>query len=238
MNVWQRMTELNRVRDLLVMAGSFTHLDHSMQGIRSLLLQALVTVDLFSEERSLDMWGLLEEEVNRMLTLVNSVKSATRVVDPQVLEVSIGELLPALTNGTTHTSELQIESQNDWPALKGCPELLSKLFETLGNYFAAVLDQSELNFKITGNHQNNMLVLGIHPEVVKQADTFQFTVNEALLVSFFIVAHHGGEIILEKGNPPGLELRLPLADEPVFTVTENDFWLDQILSLYEVQPVA
>ena len=232
------MTELNRVRDLLVMAGSFSHLEHAMQGIRSLLLQALVTVDLISEERSLDMWALLEEEVTRMLALVDSIKADTRAVDPQKLEVSIGELLPALAKGATHTANLQIESQNDWPHVKGCPELLSRLFESLGNYFATDLDQSELDIKITGNKQGNMLVLGIHPEIKHQLDTSPFTVNRELLVAFFIVAHHGGEIILDKGNPPGVELRLPLGDDPVFTVTENDFWLDQILSLYEVQPGA
>ena len=233
LSVWQRMTEINRVRDLLVMAGSFSHLNHSVQGIRSLLLQAPVTVELFSDEHSLEMWGLLEDEVKHMLTLAASIKAATRSADGQFSQMSVSDLLQPMADAEVENGKLQITLSSDLPQPKVCPDLLSRLFEALMKYVTMVADNPDLDFAISGSKKGNVLVLSIKPVITGQLEPIFFSVNKELLIAFLIAAHHGGDVVLNKGAAFGIDLLLPLEGDEIFNVGDEGYWLDEIFSLYE-----
>jgi hypothetical protein len=227
------MTEINRVRDLLVMAGSFSHLNHSVQGIRSLLLQAPVTVELFSDEHSLEMWGLLEDEVKHMLTLATSIKAATQTDDGQFYQTSISDLLQSMAGTEVESGKIQISLSSDLPQPKVCPELLLRLFEALVKNIGMVADEPDLDLVVSGNKKGNVLVLSIKPVNTDQIKPVFFSVNKELLVAFLIAAHHGGDVVLNKGASFGVDLLLPLGEDEIFNVGDEGYWLDEIFSLYE-----
>src|SRR5699024_10230734 len=79
MSVWQRLVQLGRLRDLIVMSGSFTHLRHSQNAVAQYLadhLSPLEPHDLASS-RHLDLWQLTEAEINQTLTFTSDVIDRT-----------------------------------------------------------------------------------------------------------------------------------------------------------------
>src|SRR5699024_8790257 len=79
MNVWQRLVQLGRLRDVVVISGSMSHVRHSQNAVAQYLsdhLSASTDGHLVSS-RHLDLWQLTEVEINQTLGFVDDIISRT-----------------------------------------------------------------------------------------------------------------------------------------------------------------
>lgn len=79
LSVWQRLIVLNRIRDLVIMAGSFIHIRNAMAAVAA-YLEANVTGnshDMLVAPAQLDLWSLTEAEIRRTLELVDTLIQST-----------------------------------------------------------------------------------------------------------------------------------------------------------------
>jgi len=79
LSVWQRLIQLGRVRDLVIMGGSFTHLRHGENAVEAYLTDHLAPAERgdLASPAHLDLWGLTEREIDRTLAFVREVVDRT-----------------------------------------------------------------------------------------------------------------------------------------------------------------
>lgn len=75
LSVWQRLVEVNRIRDLVIMAGSFTHIRNTTAAVAAYLADNITDSATGSlvEPEQLDLWSLTETEIRRTLGLVDAL---------------------------------------------------------------------------------------------------------------------------------------------------------------------
>ncbi|MGD8430454.1 MAG: response regulator [Ectothiorhodospiraceae bacterium] len=79
LSVWQRLVEVNRIRDLVVMGGSFTHLHNVNSGVAAYLTDNVTGNDSSDmvDVTQLDLWTLTEKEIDRTLGLAGEIVKLT-----------------------------------------------------------------------------------------------------------------------------------------------------------------
>ncbi|MEM7194701.1 MAG: response regulator [Pseudomonadota bacterium] len=228
LSVWQRMTEVNRVRDLLVMAGSMNHLHRPLDAIRLMLMQVPVTVELFSEERSLEMWGLMEDEVRNMLALSGTIIAETQGCLADDTKVSIVDQLQTIASRRPQT---RLTVSNDVPSPDVPSAAIEKTLECMLHFLENAPATSHQSFSMSAKQKANTLVITLSASNSESEPVFGATVD--LIVAFMLIAHCGGTIKLVKGNDFGAEVVVPLDQGESVIPQANEHWLDEVFSLYE-----
>ena len=228
LSVWQRMTEVNRVRDLLVMSGGLSNVERPLDAIRMLLLQAPVTVELFSDEKSLEMWGLLEDEVRNVLSL-----SETLVADINQVLASDGpaQVVPLLQSISSNRPQTRLTVPNDIPQPIISESGLEKILSCMVNYLDDSASEERVEISISARQREDGLGISLTTSSADGAN--QYTATPGLMLAFYLTAHFGGNLTLVKDNNMGAELLLPLTTGQVLTPEANDYWLDELFAQYE-----
>lgn len=79
MSVWQRLVQLSRLRDLVVMSASLTHLRHADNAVIQYLKDHLAPSEqgVLSASQHLDLWQLTESEIDRTRVFIGEVVART-----------------------------------------------------------------------------------------------------------------------------------------------------------------
>ena len=230
MSTWQRMIEINRVRDLLVLSSGYTHLRNSSTAIASLLAQTRFsrTSNLATLEQ-LDTWQLLKDEIQELYVinqqLINNtfIDGATKFT-PQKLSDILSKI--------EHDAEFSLNSNSE-KIVSGNGELFEKLF----SYLIALLTQlsnGQGNIVITLIDTADGVDIKVHSEFADWQSTTLMNCPAELLLSFLISYHHGGTIKVDAGT--GFTLSIFLPDEPpakALTVPDDEL-LDQVFEHYDL----
>ena len=238
LNVIQRMIEVNRVRDLLVMGAGFSLLRHSNQGMLSFLMQVPTkTTSASTDLAGLDMWSLMEKEITEAMNLAVEIIARTNgsfgqggqfgPVDYCRLWSAVLEsagVVEARRSGLAAIKKL---------AAKGNDAQLKLLFNSMmtscvalgGNGLvtkASAIDGT-VEFKVES------------PDTTWEGRLSPTRATSELLAAFLIASHHGGELNLLANSKTGagLVVTLPLSPEKVELPAPNPHWLDHLLARYE-----
>lgn len=245
LNVWQRMVQVNRVRDLIVMAGSFAHLRNAVPAIAAYLRQDVVNGRLGQlapmDQRQLDLWSLVQREVDRMLGVARDVLECTYlpgVAEPFPDRLQMGELLlsAAVEAGSQELRTPLIDIAADVPAIRGKAALLGRLVDGLARQVAGSDGKVEVTAQACDDPSPDSVRLVFAGTGRRSAtDTLDTTDQLDLMCAFLIAYHHGGHVELQRVEPSGERVIVCLPTDPATTrAPELDaHWLEDILALFE-----
>lgn len=241
LSVWQRLIEVNRVRDLVIMAGSFTHIRNAMTAVAA-YLEANVTASyrgrLIAPEQ-LDLWSMTETEIRHTLGLVDALIHTTesseardafdaqispaRLIEeavPTACQVSVQEIdgaQPMLVNGALAHSLVASLCRMSAGSEETAVEVLCEPGRLYGEAAA-----TSMTFRSPSNSQA--------PEGASGLD-----VAPEHLSAYLIAYHHGGSLqpVLDGPIQKGFRLILPTepAAAPEWQPAEG--WLERILARLE-----
>ncbi|EAR21164.1 Response regulator receiver [Nitrococcus mobilis Nb-231] len=241
LSVWQRLIEVNRVRDLVVMAGSFTHIRNAMTAVAA-YLEANVTASyrgrLIAPEQ-LDLWSLTETEIRRTLGLIEALIHTTepneardafdaqtsprRLIEeaaPPVCQVRVQEvdgIQPVLVDRTLARSLVASLCHMSAGGDETTVEVLCEPGRLYGELAATVM-----TFCSASNYQA--------PEGTSGLD-----VIPEHLSAYLIAYHHGGSLqpVLDGSIQKGFRLTLPTEPAVVPAGQPAEGWLERILARLE-----
>ncbi|MCO6441916.1 MAG: response regulator [Nitrococcus mobilis] len=241
LSVWQRLIEVNRVRDLVVMAGSFTHIRNAMTAVAAYLednVTASYRGRLIAPEQ-LDLWSLTETEIRRTLGLVDALIHITepnetrdafdaqttprRLIEgavPSGCQVSVQEVdgvQPVLVNASLAHSLVASLCRMSAGSDETAVEVLCEPGRLYGESAATTM-----TFFSPSNSQA--------PEGTSGLD-----VVPEHLSAYLIAYHHGGSLqpVLDGSIQKGFRLILPTEPAAVPEWQPVEGWLERILARLE-----
>lgn len=250
LNVWQRMVDANRVRDLVVMAGSFVHLRNALPAVAAFLRQVGTERDAeqsgLSDWRSLDLWSLTQNEIERMLAIASAVLECTASgaggeTFPDTVNVGriVEEAAERLSTGSPPV-DIRYEGEAG-VTLKGNGAILGRLVELLAKRIGgrepvriAVSSESvgivQLLF-VGGAGANRWLGLGSLPG----REPGEVHALAEMLAVYLLCFHHAGQLVVEPALPEGVQalVRLPLDPDATAVPSLPPYWLEDILAAFE-----
>jgi two-component system probable response regulator PhcQ len=223
--VWQRLVQLGRARDLIVMGGSLSHLRHSENAIAAYLMDHLAPEagpNLAAAEY-LDLWRLTEAEIGQTLTFVREILARTapitgrserfdtRLPPDRLLKLGGGALAAA-----------RIADGDRPPAIRVAERPAALLFEELAR--ASAPDGAiQLQTVDNGTAVSLSLTAGPAPDGL--------TAREAagLLTAYLMAFHHGGNLELEAASQPWqYVLTLPVEPDAITLPPPEANWLESL----------
>lgn len=230
MNVWQRMLEINRLRDLLVLSCGYTHLRNPFTAIASLLANTRFSrSSSMASLQQLDTWSLLKDEIKNVLQINQKLIQETFVEDSS--DFSSHTLNQILAQANLRAG---VDIQGDpETALTVNAALLSKLFASLLALVRQLAsDAANMTLNVSAVDNGTRLQL-----VCKEADWQALTLLSCppeLFISFLICHHHGGKLSIN--TDAGLEFQVFLPSHPSDKPVDmpDDDLLDQIFERYSI----
>ncbi|PKN66851.1 MAG: hypothetical protein CVU57_04620 [Deltaproteobacteria bacterium HGW-Deltaproteobacteria-15] len=264
MSILQRMIITDRVRSLAIMAAGLSHqirnpltalktfLDLAPKKLREELLE---NVKLKSPEFWEGFWSVAEQESSRILKIIDRVGKmvvmpASRFNGP----FSLNALVRATKEYAEENASGSVETDilETLPPVRADIQMLERLFQILLRRVIEMTPGGGIRVEIRemvriwGAEGIRIRVLSKGPEWTESRVASLFTafsiMNEDLLESgldllpaFFIVHHHGGEILIHKSPPegPGFEVILPLDPGNVALPFRDDDLLQKIMAYSE-----
>lgn len=229
MNVWQRLVQLGRLRDLVVMSGSFAHLRHSQNAIAQYLSDHLSAPDTDSlvAPGHLDLWQLTENEINQTLAFADDIigrtASLTRrdepfdtTLDASALQDTVRQAFPKL--GCPDDSKL--------PAIRVAQEAIRVMLQAL----AANANASMTETMLQPTRTDDGVLLTIPLAAKPGANGLTADTASSLLTAYLLAFHHGGQLALRADNGH-YSYALTLPTEPAATTLAplQPGWLEPLL---------
>lgn len=242
LSVWQRLIEANRIRDLVIMAGSFTHIRNAMTAVAAYLEANIIESyrsALIAPEQ-LDLWSLTETEVRRTLGLVDALIQVTgpnaaraafdvrvaprRLIEnavPEAYQVGVQEIdgvQPILVDDGLADSLIaslcRMSAGRDGTAV----EVLCEP----GRLYGAEETTAVMTFRSLADFQA--------PEEASGLGT-----NPEHLSAYLIAYHHGGSLqpVMDGHVQKGFRLILPADPAAAFDSRPAEGWLERILARLE-----
>ncbi|HET8700378.1 MAG TPA: response regulator [Nitrococcus sp.] len=238
LSVWQRLVEVNRIRDLVIMAGSFTHIRNAMAATAA-YLEANVTESsqgtLVAPEQ-LDLWSLTEAEIRRTLELVDALIQATRgargAFDARITPRRLVE------DAAPAEHAVRVQEVNGVQPILIDSALASALIASLCRMSAAGEGAGvEVLCEPGALYGTGAAAVMTFRPTNSQAleETSGLDTNPEHLSAYLIAFHHGGSLqrVTEGSGRKGFRLTLPTdpATVPEWRPTEG--WLESLLSRLE-----
>lgn len=227
MNVWQRLVQLGRLRDLVVMSGSFAHLRHSQNAVAQYLNDHLSAPDTDSlvAPGHLDLWQLTENEINQTLAFADDIIARTAALtrrdeafattlDAYALQDTVRQAFP----------QLACPDAINLPAMHVAPESARLMLQALATSVNAPITQALL--QRTDDGVLLTITLAAKPgNSGLTADT-----ASSLLTAYLLAFHHGGQLALRADNGH-YSYALTLPTEPTATTLAplQPGWLEPLL---------
>ncbi len=228
LSVRQRMTAINRARDLIVMAAGFTHCRDSIQAMYSLLSQRPVGTDLLSDSENSEMWGQLEDEIKLFVSFIEKIKTLTFPLDSSSENVDIDQVIKQSLRNHPSVNTSYTTAAAPANATVSKP-IISRIFDLLPGLCQQSENDSPIN--ITLSQHDSSIIVEFRTDTTEQ--TLPSPVSVELVSLFFLVYHIGAELTLLAEDKSGFEFRLPENPQPAADTELEDTWLDQIFSRYE-----
>lgn len=232
LSVWQRLVQANRLRDLVVFAGGLAHLRHSTEAVAALLTElcdAAPGRSVLSDWHHLELWGLLEQEIERMRAIAAEV--AERCPADLALQAHEPVALDSLLRDVAVRAELEALLPRDLPTLSGQRRLLENLLQ-------AVLETQRQAQGLHADIEGERVIVRIVGTVEGWSEGFyaapgtreHWPREGALLSACLLAGHHGGSLSHE---PDAVRLELPLTPCPLPALPS--YWLEDLLVRCEAE---
>ncbi|WP_353214817.1 response regulator [Salinisphaera hydrothermalis] len=196
MSVWQRLIQLGRLRDLIVMGGSVNTLRYGDAAVAA-YLQDHVTAnqdDDLASSRHLDLWQLTETEISQTLSFVSQVVTriadiANRdepfatVIDAERLQQLVADAFPNVT----------IADRDRVPHIRGAEPVLTRLLEELATATGRPTDPVSIH----PAHDDTAVSFSIPCAVLPTDSGLTSSDAAGLMASYLLAFHHGGRLELE-----------------------------------------
>lgn len=232
MSVWQRLIQLGRLRDLIVMSGSFNHLRHSQNAVAQYLIDHLTepqTSDLVAS-RHLDLWELTEAEINQTLDFVSDILSRTADITSRderfETALSPDHLKRLVTDAFAHMDCLESASL---PTIRVAQEpariMMKELAAASGGSAAGIT----LRPLAAGMAVSLSVPLAV-PTVAPTDEGLTASVAAGLLTVYLLAFHHGGglELNVVDGQYQYV-MTLPAEPEKMVLEPPQPGWLESLL---------
>lgn len=229
MGVWQRLVQLGRLRDLVVMSGSVTHLRHSENAVARYLADHLSAPDGSSLAASqyLDLWQLTEAEISRTLTFVGDALSPTAGItnrnEPFETSLSAAGLRKLIADAFV---EVHCADDDRLPAIRVAEGLVTIMFEAL----ASAAGHPAGGVTLRPASAGTAVSLAVPCTAVPTDSGLTAGPAAQLLTAYLLAFHHGGELERQSaGNQDGYVMTLPA--DPMETVATPlpSGWLEPLL---------
>lgn len=230
MSVWQRLLQLGRLRDLIVMSGSFTHLRHSQNAVAQYLADHLSPPEINNRvsPRHLDLWQLTEAEINQTLTFVSDVISRTvtttsrdepfeTVLDSRRLQLLVADAF----------NRVDCPEGDSLPVIRVAREPAMVMLKEL----ASITGGSTAGVTLRPTPNGAAVSLSAHLAMTPADDGLTASGAAGLLTAYLLAFHHGGylERRVVADGPHQYVMTLP-ADPGETTLTPpQPGWLDSLL---------
>lgn len=224
-----QQTEVNRARDLIVMASGFAHLRHPVQAIASLLLQ----LPNIKQHRTVNIeelagWGLIEKELSEQLDISGKLIHETGF-NPGFETGSITESLQKAFSNHPKDIDLII---GELPSIKFNNDLIDKMINWLiTNLIRLKVNKSNIKVSIEGDTDSVIISLALKEADLEKISVLNLPIE--LIAAFLACHHHGG--VIKINSSTGLTYTITLPPDPENTKLpklDND-QLDEIFSRFE-----
>ncbi|HLQ86724.1 MAG TPA: response regulator [Salinisphaeraceae bacterium] len=229
MGVWQRMVQLGRLRDLVVMSASFTHLRYSQNAVAQYLadhLRAPEPSELISS-RYLDLWQLTEHEIRQTLAFIGDIIARTATT------TNHGERFPTALDATqlkqlisNAFAQVDCADAAAIPVIQVAEEPAALMLQEL----ARVADAPASGASLQPTAAGDAVALTL-PTAAMPADS-NLTANAAagLLAAYLLAFHHGGRLELQTvGKQHQYVMTLPANPEEATLPPLQPGWLESLL---------
>lgn len=263
MSILQRIIIVDRVRSLAIMAAGMSHqirnpltalktfLDLTPKKLREELQE---NVKLKSPEFWEGFWSVAEQESGRILKIIDRVgKMVVMPVSRFNGPFSLTDLVRAAKEYAEENASGSVETDilETLPPVRADIQMAERLFQILLRRVIEMTPGGEIRVEIRemvriwGAEGIRIRILSKGPEWTESRVASLFTafsiMNEDLddgldlLPAFFIVHHHGGEILIHKSPPegPGFEVILPLDPGNVDLPFKDEDLLQKIMAYSE-----
>lgn len=232
LNVKQRLIELNRVRDLIVMASGFTHLRNPLHAIRSFLLQLpKLKQTQVADLQSLDVWGLMEKEIKAQIEIADDLLKQTNTND-NFNSDSFKTLIEKIHHNFQNDIELNSISI---PSIKHNSDLVEKMLNGILKMLLATRSTDD-KLQVTVEAGSNGVKIIAHAVNFKQELSSLLNTPTELLAAFFICYHHSGDITIDVSDGISYEITLPSDPDNTQLAKLNNGWLEEVLQRFEEWP--
>ncbi|MCZ6805250.1 MAG: response regulator [Proteobacteria bacterium] len=232
LNVKQRLIELNRVRDLIVMASGFTHLRNPLHAIASFLIQLpRLKQSRIANVQNLEIWGLMEKEIIEQLKITNDLITATNN-DEKFDSDSFMTLIEKVHTDFNNDIELNSISL---PIIKYNGELIKKMLDgIIKSLLATCSIDNKLHVSVEATSDGGKII--VHASNYNRETSSLLNTPIELLTAFFICYHHSGEITIDASDGLTYEITLPSNPESTQLAKLANGWLEEILQRFEEWP--
>lgn len=237
-NIIQRLTNVNRARDLIVLSNGFTHLRHSLHAVNAFLCQlsSLSATQGTTDLQRLDMWELVKDELSSIFSLTKDIlKNTQHDNNDEFADISIASTLQ------TSYERLGLSGRIILP--KDCGEIQAHhgLIDTL---FTMLIKQiTGLNRSDDVSISAEMTADGVNLETsLSDIDLKQLTMlglSSEILIAYLICYHHSGNLEIhydEKSIDLKFKIFLPKNPGQIKLPELADDWLDNVFNQYEFWP--
>lgn len=230
LSVWQRLIQLGRIRDLIVMGGSFAHLRHSDAAVAAFLHDHLQEDGSdVADARHLDLWGLTEAEIQRTLAFIDTVLSRTTPDGGNAADtLSPGELIAL---GGEALGEVSGRESTGLPAVRVDKGAAGRLLHELAAIRAAVSEPNRHAHVEAGTTRggDKALVLEV-PAPAEGIGVLTASDRAGALIAYLLAFHVGGSLQRSRGGE-GTVYRLALPEDQDRASVEppRPGWLENLL---------
>lgn len=231
LSVIQRVTGINKAKDIIILAAGLTHIRQPLYAIQALLLQLPYTNSNTSTDyKHNDAWGLVKSEISEIITLAEAIMADTRGKNNFNFEnLDIAGRLREISAAAPVKVNLHIST--DTKSVEVNPDLMENLLRLLIENLPRHEDDSSGEVDIYVSTEQDKLEIKITPFPAKEHITI-WNIPAYLLSIFFICYHHGGSI--ETGED--MIIRIPITQAVAELPELGPQWQEQILDRYEVLP--
>jgi len=230
LSVIQRVTSMNKAKDLIILCAGMTHIRYPLHAIRSLLLQVpYSSMSASTSYQYNDAWDLIKSEITEIITLANALLHDTAGANNFIFEnLDIADRLKTI--GDSVPAELSLHIKTESTKLEANPALIDKLLQLLLLEIPQQQNAGTGEIEIYISVENSILEIRINSFLDKNISPWNMLVQ--LLGIFLICYHHGGSVQIGENMIIHLPLTQDLASQPEL----EQHWQEQILDQYEVLP--
>lgn len=206
LSVWQRLVDVNRVRDLVIMANALPRLRNAPAAVAAYLEASVDTParDNLSAPAELDLWGLTEQEIERALAITEELKRLTADASGRFdTEVMAEELI---AEATPPGVSIALRIASDLPPLRVDARAAQQLLGCLIAAAARSAQQAALTCTAVDNGNAVAFEFPLGTAQIRAADPH--APAQALAI-YLLAYHHGGRVELATED-----VRLTLPHDP------------------------
>ncbi|MDN5850569.1 MAG: response regulator [Nitrococcus sp.] len=238
LSVWQRLIEVNRIRDLVIMAGSFSHIRNAMTAVAA-YLEANITgsyADRLTAPEQLDLWSLTETEIRRTLALADALIRSTepaatfdtRITPRRLIESAAPEAHPIYVQEVDGVQPILVDNALAY-------SLVASLCRMSAASEGATVEVLCEPGKLHGAEAATVMTFLSTADSQVLEEAFALGANPEHLSAYLIAYHHGGSLqpLMDGSGQKGFRLILPCDPATAFDSWPAEDWLERILARLE-----